>query len=477
MRKNYVAGEWFSTNEAIEVHHPYDNEVYDAVPSATEEDAARALDAAERGARQAMQMGPHKRYEAMLKAASLLDQRQEDFAKAITMENGKPLKESRVEAMRCVDVLRLSAFEGTQLRGDQMPYDSAVNGAGKMGFSLRVPCGIVVAITPFNFPLMLALHKLGPALATGNAVILKPASVTPISSVMITELLHEAGFDGDILQLVTGSGSKLGAALVSDPRPRKISFTGSAEVGLNLAQNAGLKKLSLELGSNSPMVVLPDADIKEVAKHVSMGGYANAGQVCISLQRAIVVDSVYDEFLEESSKLIKDIKIGSPLEEDTDMASMIEEKEAARVESEVKEAAGAGAEIVVGGEREGSVVAPTLVANAKPDMKIVCGEVFGPVVASLSVKNVDEAIEMANDTEYGLSTSIFTSDVTNAMRFARDAEAGNIHINWSPQWRADFMPYGGLKKSGIGKEGMRSACMEMTEEKSVVFHGIPPVSQ
>lgn len=473
MRKNYISGSWVETDEAIEVRHPYDDEVYDAVPSATAADAAKAIDAAERGVKQAAQMGAYKRYEAMLKAAALMEERQEEFAKAITMENGKPLKEARVEAMRCVDVLRLSAFEGSQLRGDQMPYDSAVNGAGKMGFSLRVPCGIVVAITPFNFPLMLALHKLGPALATGNAVILKPASLTPVSSVMLTELLHEAGFEGDILQLVTGSGATLGSALVSDPRPRKVSFTGSAEVGLELAGIAGLKKLSLELGSNSPMVVLPDADMKEVAKHVSMGGYANAGQVCISLQRAIVVGSVYDDFLEESTKAIKGIKVGSPLEEDTDMASMIEEKEAVRVEEQVKKAAGSGAKVVVGGERDGAVVAPTLVADASPDMEIVCGEVFGPVVASMQVKDVDEAIALANDTEYGLSTSIFTSDVNSAMRFARDAEAGNIHVNWSPQWRADFMPYGGLKKSGIGKEGMRSACLEMTEEKSVVFHGVP----
>lgn len=476
MRKNYIAGSWVTTDEAIEVHHPYDDEVYDEVPVATEIDAMKAIDAAERGVRQAAQMGAYKRYEALLKAAGMLEERQEEFAKAITMENGKPIAEARVEAMRCVDILRLSAFEGSQLRGDQMPYESAVNGAGKMGFSLRVPCGIVVAITPFNFPLMLAMHKLGPALATGNAIILKPASVTPVSSVMITELLHEAGFEGDIVQLVTGSGSVLGTALVSDPRPRKVSFTGSAEVGLKLTEMAGLKKMSLELGSNCPMVVLPDADMKEVAKHVSMGGYANAGQVCISLQRAIVVDSVYDEFLEESTKAVEGIKVGAPLEDGTQMASMIEEGEAVRVEKTIKEAAGAGARIVTGGERSGSVVQPTLVADAKPDMELVCGEVFGPVVAAMPVKDVDEAIALANRTEYGLSTSIFTSSVTDAMRFARDAEAGNIQINWSPQWRADFMPYGGLKKSGIGKEGMRSACLEMTEEKSVVFHGIPPAA-
>ena len=475
MRKNYIAGKWVTADKAIDVVHPYSNEVYDAVPSSTVADAAKALDAAERGFKQIRAMGAYKRYLALLKAADLLEQRQSDFAQAVTQETGKPIKESSVEAARSVDIIRQSAFEGTQLRGDQLPLESASNGAGKLGMTLRVPCGIVVAITPFNFPLMLALHKLGPALATGNAVILKPASVTPISSIMLTEVFHEAGFDGDILQIITGPGSEVGNALATDPRPRKLSFTGSAEVGLKLARAAGLKKLSLELGSNSPMVVLPDADMDEVVKHVSIGGYANAGQVCISLQRVIVAESVYSDFLAAATNAVQGIQVGSPEKEETVMASMIEEKEAERVTAWVDEAAGAGARVLTGGERDGSIVQPTLVADVKPDMKLACDEVFGPVVAAMPVKNIDEAIALANDTEYGLSTAIFTTNYVHAMRFARDAEAGNVQINWSPQWRADFMPYGGLKGSGIGKEGMRSACLEMTEEKTIVFHGLPPV--
>ena len=476
MRKNYIAGKWQEAKQALPVAHPYDGEVYDEVPSAEPADAARAIDAAVRGVGQLRAMGAHKRYLATLKAAELLAERVEEFAQAITAENGKPLAEARAEASRSVDIIRLSAFEGAHLRGDQLPLEAAPNGAGKLGMTMRIPCGVVVAITPFNFPLMLALHKVAPGLTTGNAVILKPASVTPVSGIMLTELFHEAGYDGDMLQVITGPGGAVGQALAADPRPRKISFTGSMDVGLRIAQAAGLKRLSLELGSNSPMVVLPDADIEAVAKLVAYGGYANAGQVCISLQRAIVARSVYGDFLDAAKAEVEKIKVGSPREDGVGMAAMIEEKEAERVESWVDEAKAGGAKVVTGGSREGGVYAPTLVADAKPDMKVMRGELFGPVVAATPAADIDEALALANDSDYGLSASVYTKDYASAMRFARDCESGNVHINWSTQWRADFMPYGGLKGSGIGKEGMRSACLEMTEEKTVVFHGLPPAA-
>ena len=476
MRKNYIAGKWQEGNQALAVAHPYDGEVFDEVPAAEPKDAERAIDAAAKGVVQQRQLGAHKRYLATLKAAELLQERIEDFAEAITAENGKPLAEARTEASRSVEIIRLSAFEGAMVRGEQLPLEAAPNGAGKMGMTMRVPCGIVVAITPFNFPLMLALHKVAPALTTGNAVILKPASVTPLSAIMLTELFHEAGYDGDQLQVITGSGSKVGEALASDPRPRKISFTGSMEVGQRLANVAGLKKLSLELGSNSPMVVLPDADLEQVAAHVAYGGYANAGQVCISLQRAIVDQSIYGDFLDAAKAEVEKIKVGSPKEEGTKLAAMIEEREAERVEAWVDEAQAAGARVVTGGSRDRSVYAPTILADAKPDMKVMCGEVFGPVVAATPASDIDEALALANDSDYGLSASVHTRDYASALRFARDCESGNVHINWSTQWRADFMPYGGLKGSGIGKEGMRSTCLEMTEEKTIVFHGVPPAA-
>ena len=474
MRKNFIAGKWQVADQAIEVRHPYNNEVFDEVPAATEADALKALDAATKAANHCRALGGYQRYLRMLKAADLLASKQEEFARAITMETGKPLTEAKVEVGRAIDIVRLGAFEGTQLRGDQLPFESAGNGASSMGFTLRIPVGIVVAITPFNFPLMLALHKVVPALATGSAVILKPASVTPVSSVMLTELFHEAGFDGDILQLITGPGATVGAALVADPRPRKVSFTGSSQVGLQLATKAGLKKLSLELGSNCTMVVLPDADLEEVARHVAIGGYANAGQVCISLQRVVVDKSVYGDFLDAAKGQIEQIKVGAPLEEDTKLASMIEDKEAARVEDWVAQAASSGARVLTGGKRAAAVMEPTLVADVTDDMKLVRDEVFGPVVSAMAVDGIDAAVAAVNSSQYGLAASIFTTNVKHAMRFARDAEAGTVQINWSPQWRADFMPYGGFKGSGIGKEGMRAACLEMTEEKVVALHGIEP---
>ena len=474
MLKNYISGKWLTTNDAIAVKNPYNNEVIDEVPAATEEDAVLAIDAAMNGVKQAKMMGAHKRYLAMLKAADLLDERQEEFAQIITAENGKPITEARTEVARSVDVIRMSAFEGAMVRGEQMPFEAAVNGADTMGMTIRVPCGVVVAITPFNFPLMLALHKVGPALTTGNAIVLKPASVTPLSAIKLTELFHEAGFEGDMIQVITGSGSKVGNALVKDPRPRKVSFTGSSSVGKKITEMAGIKKLSLELGSNSPMVVLPDANIEDVASHISIGGYANAGQVCISLQRVIVDQQVYADLLDAAKEKVEDIKVGEPLNDDTKLAAMIEEKEATRVETWVDEAVKDGAKLVTGGSRENSVYSPTIIADAKPNMKVVCNEVFGPVVAVTPVKDVDDAISHANDTDYGLSAAIFTSNIANAMKFARDCESGNIQVNWSPQWRADFMPYGGLKGSGIGKEGPRSTCLEMTEEKTIAIHGIPP---
>ena len=474
MRKNYIDGDWMGADAAIAVEHPYDGLAYDEVPSASMEDVDRAINAAVKAVDHAKRMGVYKRYDAMLKAANLLEARVEEFAQALTAESGKPLAEARGEASRCVDLIRLCAFEGPQLRGEQLPYESAFNGAGKMGMTLRVPCGVVVAITPFNFPLLLALHKIGPALATGNAVILKPASVTPITSLMITEIFLEAGFDGNTLQVITGTGTTVGMGLAADLRPRKVSFTGSSQVGLKLAEVAGLKRLSLELGSNCPMVVMPDADLDVVAQQVAVGGYANAGQVCLSLQRVIVDQQVYGDFLDAASAAVKKIKVGPPREEGTVLASMIEEKEACRVQDWIHEACDAGAKVITGGGREKAVHEATLIADATAGMRLVGDEVFGPVVAAMPAANIDEAVAMANDSDFGLSAAIFTSDVTNALRFARDAEAGNVHINWSPQWRADFMPYGGFKRSGIGKEGVRSTCMEMTEEKSIVFHGLPP---
>lgn len=414
----------------------------------------------------------YERSQILLRAADLLAKQVEDFARTISLEEGKPLVESRGEAGRTPDIFRLCAFEGAQIRGETLPIDAQTGAAGKMGFTLRVPCGIVVAITPFNYPLLLVAHKVGPALASGNAVILKPASKTSLTALKLTKIFLEAGLPLNALQCITGSGQAVGMALCSDARVRKISFTGSTDVGEKITQVAGVKKLSLELGSNSPLVVLPDADLNAVADATAIGGYVNAGQVCISTQRVLVQKKVYGDFLDALKPKVEAIKVGDPMQDDTKLSAMITEGAAQRVQSWIDEATQGGARIVTGGSRQGQVFAPTIVADVDPRMRISCDELFGPAVAVTPVDSIDEAIAVANDSKYGLGAGIFTRDIKNALRFAREVESGTIQINWTPLWRADFMPYGGFKSSGIGKEGPRYAIEEMTELKTVVFHGL-----
>ncbi len=311
--------------------------------------------------------------------------------------------------------------------------------------------GVVVAITPFNFPLNLVCHKLGPALAAGNAVICKPASDTPLSALRLTEILLEAGLPPLGIACVTGSGGEIGGTLVKDPRVRKVSFTGSRDVGEKLCQMAGLKRVTMELGSNSPLIVMHDADLAKVARATVTTGYGNAGQVCISTQRVIVMDKVYDEFLDLLQPQVAALRVGDQLDPQTQMGPMIRAADAERVEKWVCEAAAGGARVLAGGKRQGSLVEPTLVADVHSDMRISCDELFGPAVAVTRAANIDEAIRLANDTNYGLSAGIFTQNIDWAIRFARDVESGNLHINWGPGWRADLMPYGGLKESGMGE--------------------------
>jgi acyl-CoA reductase-like NAD-dependent aldehyde dehydrogenase len=470
--KMYVNSQWVDSPKMAPVVAPYSGEVIDTVPAATDDQIEQALAAAEKAAVVMSRLTAYERNKILMRAADLLDQNVDDMAKTVSLEVGKPLSEARGEAGRIGDLLRLSAFEGSQLRGETLPVEAQSGAKGKMGFTMRVPCGVVVAITPFNYPLLLVMHKIGPALATGNAVILKPANQTPLSALKLTRLLLEAGLPENGLQCITGSGSRIGPRLCADPRVRKISFTGSTEVGEQITKVAGVKKLSLELGSNCPLIVMPDADLQKVAEATALGGYINAGQVCISLQRVLVHRNVYGAFLDALKPRVEAIKVGDPLADDTRLSAMISEKEAERVDGWIDEAIHQGARIVTGGKRQGALYAPTIVADVKPQMRISCDELFGPAVAVTPVETVDDALALANDSKYGLGAGIFTRDINTALRFAREVQTGNVMINWTPLWRADLMPYGGFKGSGIGKEGPHYAVEEMTELKTVVFHGI-----
>lgn len=466
----FFAGEWQDKAERINVVNPFNGDVVDTVPRGSAADVDGALKTLEDGAKLMRKMPSADRCRILRTAVERIRQRAEEFARTITLEEGKILAESRLEVTRGCETLEVSAEEAKRITGEVLPLDAAPGGAGKFGFTLRVPCGIVAAITPFNFPLNLVTHKVGPAIAAGNAVLIKPAGNTPLTALKLVEVLLEAGLPPQAIACLTGPGSELGTAICTDRRVRKISFTGSYEVGESICRMAGVKRVTMELGSNSPIIVMDDADLDKAAQLVAASGYANAGQVCISAQRILTPHTRTGDFLDALKPRVESLTTGDPLDETTKMGPMIRESDAARVESWIQEATASGATLVTGGTRRGTLHAPTILANVSPTQRVSCDELFGPAVAVTPFKDFDEALALANGTNYGLSASIFTRDLDRALRFAREVDAGNLHINWGTQWRADFMPYGGLKDSGLGKEGPRYAIREMTEEKMVVIH-------
>ena len=468
--KFFLQGEWQDRDAVIEVRNPFDGSVLDTVPCATDADVETALATATNGAVTMAATTGYERFEILRRAADLIRERAGDLAHTISSEAGKPITEARIEVGRGAQTLELSGEEAKRLGGEVLPLDGSQGVKGKLGFTLRVPCGIVAAVSPYNFPLNLVAHKIGPALAAGNAVILKPASDTPLTALKLVEILLDAGMPPLALSCLTGSGATVGNAICSDPRVRKISFTGSREVGEAICQAAGLKKVTMELGSNCPLIVLPDADINLAAEAIAVSGYANAGQVCISTQRVITHQSVHDELMQAVTPLVQHLKAGNQLQDDTKVGPLIRESDAERVESWINEAKTDGAGLICGGNRNGSLVQPALLDAATTDMRICQEELFGPAVSVMNANDVADAIRLANDSDYGLGAGIFTQDIDAAMRFAREVHSGNIHINSGPMWRADLMPYGGLKYSGMGKEGPKYAVEEMTETKSVVIH-------
>ena len=468
--KNLVAGQWIDKPKKIEVTNPFDRSVIDVVPRADAADVERALVFAARGAKVMAKLSSYERWKILRKAADMMAARNEALGEIISKEEGKIIGEGRGEASRAVETMMGSAEEAKRLHGETVPLDADPTGSKKLGFTLRVPCGVVAAIAPFNFPLNLVCHKVGPALAAGNTVIIKPASDTPLSALKLTEILLEAGLPPEGIQCITGSGGEIGDALVADRRVRKVTFTGSREVGERICRTAGIKKVTMELGSNSPVIVMPDTDLDRVATVLAMTGYGNAGQTCISTQRVLASKKIYGDLLAALKTKVEALITGNQLDEKSNVGPMVKESEAVRVDEWIKEALGAGAKLAAGGGRHGAIYSPAVVADVHPDMRISRDELFGPAVAVTPFDSIDEAIALANDSVYGLAAGIFTDNVDWAMRFAREAEAGNLHVNWGSQWRVDLMPYGGLKDSGFGKEGPKYAVNEMTELKMVVFH-------
>lgn len=469
-----IGGEWREATGGgrAEVRSPFDGRAVGEVAVATASDVDAAITAAERGARVWGRTPAHERVEIMNRAADLLDARAEELAATISAENGKPLGEALGEARRSGAITRLAAHEGSQLYGDSLPLDANPGtGQDKVGFTLRQPVGIVVAITPFNYPALLVLHKIAPAIAAGNSVVLKPAGMTPLTALQIAECYLEAGVPEGVLSVITGSGGSLGDALVTDRRVRKISFTGSTGVGERIASVAGVKKLSLELGASSPTLILPGADIEKASSAVAAGGYVNGGQVCISVQRVIVHRDIEADFMDALLPKVNAIAMGDPFAEGTKLGPLVAEREAERVATSITQAVSDGAKLLTGGERDGAFVSPAIVSGVDTRHAFAQDELFGPAVAVTTVNDFDAAIDAANGTAYGLAAGVFGGTLGEGVRAMREIDAGSVHLGWTPLWRADLMPYGGLKASGYGKEGVRSTVEEMTEIKTVILHG------
>ncbi len=468
--KMFLAGRWSDAAQRMDVVSPYDGSVVETVPRGTPAEITRAVDTLVTGAATMRRMSAYDRSQILRRAAEGLRARAEDFSQTITAEEGKILAEARMEVMRSAETLEVSAEEAKRVTGEMVPLDAAPGAAGKLGFTIRQPCGVVAAITPFNFPLNLVCHKVGPALAAGNAILIKPASQTPLSALKLVEVLLAAGVPETAVACVTGPGGELGAAICDEARIRKISFTGSASVGETICRRAGLKRVTMELGGNGPVLILEDADLDLAARAIAAGGYANAGQVCISAQRILASSKIAGDFLDALRPRVAAITAGDPVHADTKMGPMVRPEEAVRVGEWIREAVAAGSELVCGGQIERGVCTPTILDRVDPELRISREELFGPAVAITRCRDVGEAVRLANDSPYGLAAGIFTRDIESAFRFVRQVDAGNLHVNWSTQWRVDLMPYGGLKHSGLGKEGPKYAIREMTEEKLVVLH-------
>jgi len=468
----YLLGERIKKKKTITVKNPYDNSVVDTLGQSDEEDITKAIQAAKAGFEILKNMPAGERAKILEQCARIIQERKEDFAQAISKESGKTINEARGEVARAVNTMKLSSLAALELTGKTVRFD-LTGPSKKIGFYQRVPLGLVLAITPFNFPLNLSCHKIGPAIAGGNSVIHKPATKTPVSAVMLAEALVAAGLPKQGISVLVGPGGAIGMGLVRRHEIRKISFTGSLEVGRLITKECGMKHVTMELGANSAVVVFKDAPLDLVAKKIRKGGYTLAGQVCISIQRVYIEEDVADEFTRELSLEVKNIKYGNPILEDTEMGPMIDDAAIQKAEKFCEDAIAHKGILILGGRRDNTIFLPTILLDVSEDALVIKEEAFAPIVAVNRFKTVEEAITKVNGTKYGLQAGVFTNDITKALKCAQGIDAGGILINEFPTFRVDNMPYGGTKGSGLGREGPEFAIKEMTEEKLIVFDQLP----
>ena len=466
-RKLLIGGEWVETGDWQDVRSPYSGDVVGRVAKAGAEETRRAIDAAERAMREPLPA--HKRAEILVRVAAALGKRHDEVARQISDEAGKPMKAARIEAQRAMSTYTFAAVEARKLAGEVVPMGASQAGEGKFAYTIRRPRGIVGAISPFNFPLNLVAHKIAPALAAGCAVVLKPAAQTPLSALLLADLETEAGLPPGWLNVVVGPSAEIGDVLVEDDRVKVLTFTGSSGVGWKLAERAPRKRVTLELGNSTPVIVGADADIGAAATAMATHGFSFAGQSCISVQRIYVQDEIYEDFVAEFVPKVQALTVGDPADEETDVGPVIDEDARERILEWIDEARSAGAEVLAGGELEGELIQPTVIANTDPALKVSCEEVFGPVVTVNRYRTLDEALELANGTKYGLQAGIYTGSLETALRAAEELDFGGVTVNEAPTFRADQMPYGGVKESGNTKEGPAYTVRELTEERLVVI--------
>lgn len=466
----WIDGQWIPTEQYSTLYAPYSKEPLAEIASASLVEANQAVEAAVRSTSVMSRMPAHKRAAILDKVSRLLEERRQEAARVIALEAAKPWKAALGEVDRTVQTYKFAAEEAKRISGETFAMDAAPGGEGRAAYTLREPVGTVAAITPFNFPMNLVAHKLGPAIAAGNTVVLKPAEQTPLSAFFIAGLFREAGLPAGALNVITGDGKLIGDYLVTDPRINAVTFTGSTQVGIGIRAKAGLKRVTLELGSNSAVIIDRSANLEPIVSRCIGGAFSYQGQVCISLQRIYVMEAIWDEFTEKFIAAAGKLKLGDPLDPDTDLSSLISERESNRVLEWIDEAKRQGAVVAAGGELDNGMMRPTVLLNVPDNVQVSCKEVFAPVVLINKVQSMEEAIERVNDSAYGLQAGVYTDNVHTAFDAVEKLKVGGVIINDIPTFRVDHMPYGGLKESGTGREGIKYAIEELTEMKLVVFN-------